>query len=361
MLEFWRAKYLFCSPYNIRHKNIILLTLCIRCLWQLLTSHGYQNMKVTSGKHSTVLWIQTFWFRFSCCILVKGLSKLSSSIGHFQGSAGPNAGPSCQERLNLEVPSNLVFYKSVKICWPGHTTTEKNRIQRPDRYFWKRKSYFNYLTIAKWHWERACLSLAAVTSHPGRSMCISKTYVYSIRKKKKIQSIFFTLPLHQPCKYITYYKVPIAFPLARYLQTGEPKGVVWPWQEGQLSRRQVKPLPKSHWKPSSLNERLVTNQAQCHQPWLLHLQKTTWSHKALSLGLQRAPSQMSFANTVAKKSTKKVITRLKHHLLMEPRAELWSIPKSCPSLLDEQLTSLTEDADTEHIFSQSQIPHFCPP
>lgn len=78
--------------------------------------------------------------------------------------------------------------------------------------------------------------------------------------------------------------------------------------------------------------------------------------KALSLGLQRALSQMSFANTVAKVSEyKKLITRLKHHPLMEPRAELWSIPKSCPSSLDEQLTSLTEDADTEHIFSQSPI------
>lgn len=206
--------------------------------------------------------------------------------------------------MNLEVPSNLVFYKSVKICWSAHTTTVKNRIQKQDRYFWKRKSYFNYLTTVKWHWERACLYLAAVTSHPGRSMCISKTYVYSIRKKNNSEH-FFTLPLYQPCKYITYYKVPIAFPLARDLQTGGPKGVVWPWQAGQLSRRLVMPLPKSHWKPSSLNERLVTKQARCHQPWLLHLQKTTWSHKALSLGLQRAPSQMSFANTVAKMSTKK--------------------------------------------------------
>lgn len=97
--------------------------------------------------------------------------------------------------MNLEVPSNLVFYKSVKICWSARTTTVKNRIQKQDRYFWKRKSYFNYLTTVKWHWERACLYLAAVTSHPGRSMCISKTYVYSIRKKKKFRAFFHSSSL----------------------------------------------------------------------------------------------------------------------------------------------------------------------
>lgn len=41
------------------------------------------------------------------------------------------------------------------------------------------------------------------------------------------------------------------------------------------------------------------------------------------------------SNVICKHSSKteykKLITRLKHHLLMEPRAELWSIPKSCPS------------------------------
>lgn len=38
---------------------------------------------------------------------------------------------------------------------------------------------------------------------------------------------------------------------------------------------------------------------------------------------------MSFANS-SKTEYKKLVTRLKHLLLMEPRAELWSIPKSWP-------------------------------
>lgn len=107
-------------------------------------------------------------------------------LGTFKVQLDPVLGHLVQTRLSSwkAEPRGPFQPGILQICWPGHTTNEKNRIQKPDRCFWKRKSYFNYLTLVKWHWERACLSLAAVTSHPGRSMCISKTCVYSIRKKK---------------------------------------------------------------------------------------------------------------------------------------------------------------------------------
>lgn len=160
----------------------------------------------------------------------------------------------------------------------------------------------------------------------------SKTYVYTIGKKKKTK--FRALPLYQPSKYITYYKVPIAFPLASYLQTGKPIGVLSPWQAGQLSRRQADDV----FAKVTL-ETIRTKWKACHKTGLLPstlAAKFTENHlkpqRFNSGNTKSIESEMLFANIPAKLSKKKrkFITRLKHHLL-NWIGELWSIIENCPS------------------------------
>lgn len=70
----------------------------------------------------------------------------------------------------------------------------------------------------------ARISLAAIISHIDRSAHIFQspmsTQSEQKRKKHPLSEHFFALPLHQPSKYISYCEVPIAFPLANYLQAG---------------------------------------------------------------------------------------------------------------------------------------------
>lgn len=163
-----------------------------------------------------------------------------------------------------------------------------------------------------------------------------------------------TFSLYQPSEYISYYRVPIVFSLASYLQTGKPRGVLSPWQVGQLSRRQVMSLPKSHWKLPGLNERIVTKQAWCHQPWLLNLQQTTWSHKAITLGTQRAASQKCYLQMWQQSwaQREKFLTRSKHHLLKRANGRAVKYHQKPAKVTDEQLSSTAED--TEHVPSPSQ-------